>query len=43
MQYPGQWVQIDVKYVSSVCLVGDVAEKKFINTLSSMDTADFVI
>ena len=27
MQYPGQRVQIDVKYVPSVCLVGEAAEK----------------
>ena len=29
MQYPGQRVQIDVKYVPSACLVGDAAEQKF--------------
>ena len=29
MQYPGQRVQIDVKFVPSACLVGDVAEEKF--------------
>ena len=27
MQYPGQRVQIDVKYVPSVCLVGEAAEE----------------
>lgn len=27
MQYPGQRVQIDVKYVPSACLVGDAAEE----------------
>ncbi len=26
MQYPGQKVQIDVKYVPSVCLIGEAAE-----------------
>ena len=29
MQYPGQRVQIDVKFVPSACLVGGVAEEKF--------------
>lgn len=29
MLYPGQRVQIDVKFVPSVCLVGDVQGKKF--------------
>lgn len=29
MDYPGQRVQIDVKYVPSACLVGDAAEEKF--------------
>lgn len=29
MTYPGQRVQIDVKFVPSVCLVGEVAEEKF--------------
>lgn len=29
MQYPGQRVQIDVKYVPSVCLVGEAAQQKF--------------
>ena len=29
MQYPGQRVQIDVKYVPSVCLVGDAAGEKY--------------
>lgn len=29
MQYPGQRVQIDVKYVPAVCLVGEAAEQKF--------------
>ena len=29
MQYPGQHVQIDVKFVLSACLVGDAAEEKF--------------
>lgn len=29
MQYPGQRVQIDVKFVPSTFLVGDVAEEKF--------------
>ena len=29
MQYPGQRVQIDVKFVPSPCLVGDAAEEKF--------------
>ena len=29
MQYPGQRVQIDVKFVPSACLVGDAAEEKF--------------
>ena len=28
MQYPGQRVQTDVKFVPSACLVGDVAEEK---------------
>lgn len=29
MQYPGQRIQIDVKYVPSACLVGDAAGQKF--------------
>ena len=29
MTYPGQKVQIDVKYVPSACLVGEAAEEKF--------------
>ena len=29
MTYPGQRVQIDVKFVPSVCLVGEAAEEKF--------------
>ncbi len=29
MKFPGQRVQIDVKFVPSVCLVGDAADKKF--------------
>lgn len=29
MLYPGQRVQIDVKFVPSVCLVGDAKDKKF--------------
>ncbi len=29
MQYPGQRGQIDVKFVPAVCLVGEVADKKF--------------
>ena len=29
MQYPGQRVQIDVKHVPAVCLVGEAAEQKF--------------
>ncbi len=29
MYFPGQRVQIDVKFVPSVCLVGDAADKKF--------------
>ena len=29
MQYPGQRVQIDVKFVPSACLVGDAAKEKF--------------
>ena len=29
MQYPGQRVQIDVKYVPEVCIVGDAKGKKF--------------
>ena len=29
MQYPGQRVQIDVKFVPAVCLVGAVSDKKF--------------
>ena len=29
MQYPGQRVQIDVKFVPSACLVGGAAEEKF--------------
>ncbi len=29
MQYPGQRVQIDVKFVPSACLVGEAAEEKF--------------
>jgi transposase InsO family protein len=29
MQYPGQRVQIDVKFVPAVCLVGDAKGKKF--------------
>lgn len=29
MQYPGQRVQIDVKFVPAVCLVGEAAGKKF--------------
>lgn len=29
MQYPGQRIQIDVKYVPSVCLVGEAKEQRF--------------
>lgn len=29
MQYPGQRIQIDVKFVPSVCLVGEAAGRKF--------------
>ena len=29
MQYPGQRVQIDVKYVPSICLVGEAAGEKY--------------
>jgi transposase InsO family protein len=29
MQYPGQRVQIDVKYVPAVCLVGEASEQKY--------------
>ena len=29
MQYPGQRIQIDVKYVPNVCLVGEAKEQKF--------------
>ena len=29
MQYPGQRIQIDVKYVPAVCLVGEALGKKF--------------
>ena len=29
MQYPGQRIQIDVKYVQSVCLVGEAKEPRF--------------
>ena len=29
MQYPGQRIQIDVKYVPNACLVGDAAGQKF--------------
>ena len=29
MQYPGQRVQIDVKFVPSACLIGDAAKEKF--------------
>ena len=29
MQYPGQRVQIDVKFVPTVCLAGEAAEQKF--------------
>ena len=29
MQYPGQRIQIDVKFVPSACLVGDAAGQKF--------------
>ena len=29
MQYPGQRVQIDVKFVSEACIVGEAKGKKF--------------
>jgi hypothetical protein len=29
MYYPGQRVQIDVKFVPSSCLVGEASDKKF--------------
>ena len=29
MQFPGQRVQIDVKFVPEVCMVGDAKGKKF--------------
>ena len=29
MQYPGQRVQIDVKFVPAFCLVGEAKDKKF--------------
>ena len=35
MLYPGQRIQIDVKFVPSVCLVGDAKVKNFISTLRS--------
>ena len=35
MLYPGQRIQIDVKFVPSVCLVGDAEGKKSISTLRS--------
>ena len=43
MTYPGQRVQIDVKYVPSACLAGEAAEENSINTLLSMNTAGFGI
>ena len=50
MRYPGQKVQIDVKYVPSVCLVGEAAEDAkecggyyYQYTLLLMNTAVFVI
>ena len=39
MQYPGQRGQIDVKFVPSVCIVGEEKGVSGINTLSSMNTA----
>lgn len=33
MTYPGQRVQIDVKFVPSSCLVGDAAEEKFYQSI----------
>ena len=35
MLYPGQRIQIDVKFVPSVCLVGDAEGKNSISTLRS--------
>ena len=38
MLYPGQRVQIDVKFVPAACLVGDVKGKSSTNTPLSMNT-----
>ncbi len=43
MKYLGQRTQIDVKFVSSVYLIGDTKGKKFINIQQYINTADIAI
>lgn len=38
MHYPGQRIQIDVKFVPSACLVNEAKGKNFISILQSMNT-----
>ena len=43
MQYPGQRVQIDVKFVPEACIVGEAKGKSFINTPPLTSIQDFAI
>ena len=43
MQYPGQRVQIDVKFVPEACIVDEAKGKSFINTPPLTNTPDFAI
>ena len=43
MQYPGQRVQIDVKFVPEACIVYEAKGKSFINTPPLTSIQDFAI
>ena len=43
MQYSGQRVQIDVKFVPEAYIVGEAKGKSFINTPPLTNTPDFAI
>ena len=43
MQYPGQRVQIDVKFVPEACIVGEAKGQSFANTSPLTNTPDFAI
>ena len=43
MQYPGQCIQIDVKFVPSVCLVNEAKGQNFISIPLLMNTPDGVL